>query len=101
LFEEALGVLGVGGILTRAAVVASVEVDPAKIERLRSALADAIAVNGESPAEIIALVIDARNAARKSRDFALGDRLRNALSAEGIVLTDGKDGSTTWTIAGA
>ena len=29
------------------------------------------------------------------------DRLRKALAAEGIVLTDGKDGSTTWTVAGA
>jgi cysteinyl-tRNA synthetase len=102
LLEEALGVMGVGDILIRDALVVDVvEIDAAKIERLRSNLADAIAFNGESPAEIIALVIDARNAARKSRDFALGDRLRNALSAEGIVLTDGKDGSTTWTIAGA
>ena len=100
LFEDALGVLGVGKILTRAAAVAeAVEVDPAKIERLRTALGDAIAFNGETPAGIIALVIDARNVARKARDFALADRLRNALSAEGIVLTDGKDG-TTWTIGG-
>jgi hypothetical protein len=27
--------------------------------------------------------------------------LRNALAAEGNVLTDGKDGSTTWTAGGA
>jgi cysteinyl-tRNA synthetase len=102
LFEDALGVLGVGELLSREAVaVAAAAVDPAKIERLRTTLADAIAFNGEGSADIIALVIDARNAARKARDFALGDRLRNALSAEGIVLTDGKDGSTTWTVAGA
>ena len=53
---------------------------------------------GESPAGVVERVIDARNAARKARDFALADRLRNALAAEGIVLTDGKDG-TTWTVA--
>jgi cysteinyl-tRNA synthetase len=81
LFEEALGVLGVGGILTRDAVESgAAEVDPAIVERVRES-------------------IDARNAARKARDFALADRLRDALAAEGIVLTDGKDG-TTWTVAG-
>jgi cysteinyl-tRNA synthetase len=102
LFDDALGVLGVGGILTREiAVKDAVAVDPATVERLRSTLADAIPFNGESPAEIIELVIDARNAARKARDFALGDRLRKALSAEGIVLTDSKDGTTTWTVGGA
>ena len=102
LFEEALGVLGVGDILTREVAVAAIaEVDPASIERLRATLSDVVSFNGESPAGIVEHVIDARNAARKARDFALADRLRNALSAEGIVLTDGKDGSTTWTVGGA
>jgi cysteinyl-tRNA synthetase len=101
LFEDALGVLGIGEILTRVAVVAeAVAVDPASVERLRSGLADAVAFNGESPSGVIDLVIDARNAARKAKDFALADRLRKALSAEGIVLTDGKDG-TTWTVGSA
>jgi cysteinyl-tRNA synthetase len=102
LLEEALGVLGVGELLTREAVAVVVaEVDPASIERLRKELADAVPFNGESSAGVISLVVDARNAARKARDFALADRLRKALSAEGIVLTDGKDGSTAWTVAGA
>ena len=102
LFEEALGVLGVGAILTRELLVsAPAEVDPATIERLRATLGDAVPFNGESPAGVIERVIDARNAARKARDFALADRLRNALAAEGIVLKDGKDGSTTWTVGGA
>ena len=102
LLEEALTVLGVGDILTREAVPApAAEVDPASIERLRATLGDAVPFNGEGSAGVIELVIDARNAARKARDFALADRLRKALAAEGIVLTDGKDGSTTWTVAGA
>jgi cysteinyl-tRNA synthetase len=102
LFEDALGVLGAGDILTRTlAVAAAADVDPVKIERLRATLADAIPFNGEGAAGVVERVIDARNAARKARDFALADRLRNALAAEGIVLTDGKDGSTTWTAGGA
>ena len=56
--------------------------------------------NGESPDAIVQAVIDARAAARKNKDFALGDRLRDALAAEGIALNDSKDG-TTWTAAGA
>jgi cysteinyl-tRNA synthetase len=99
--EDALGVLGVADLLTRAVVVApSAAVDPAIVERLRAALGDVVAINGEGPEGAIARAIDARNAARKARDFALADRVRQALAAEGIVLTDGKDG-TTWTVAGA
>jgi cysteinyl-tRNA synthetase len=98
--EEALDVLGVGDILTRDLPVAEAEtVDSAIVERLRAALAGVVAINGEGPEGAIAHAIDARNAARKARDFALADRVRNALAAEGIVLTDGKDG-TTWTVAG-
>jgi cysteinyl-tRNA synthetase len=81
LFEEALGVLGVGDILTREiASAAAPDVDPAIVERVLRA-------------------IEERNAARKARDFALADRVRNALAAEGIILTDGKDG-TSWTVGG-
>lgn len=50
-----------------------------------------------STAEIEAL-IEARNAARASRDFAAADRIRDDLVAQGIVLKDSPEG-TTWEIA--
>jgi cysteinyl-tRNA synthetase len=55
---------------------------------------------GETPEAAIEALIARRNEARKNRDFALGDRLRDALAAEGIALKDSKDG-TTWTVSGA
>jgi cysteinyl-tRNA synthetase len=43
-------------------------------------------------------LIDARNAARKAKNFAESDRIRDELAAMGVVLKDSKDG-TTWEIA--
>ncbi len=37
-------------------------------------------------------LIEERNAARKARDFARGDAIRNELAAKGILLEDSKDG---------
>jgi cysteinyl-tRNA synthetase len=42
--------------------------------------------------------IDARNAARRKKNFKEADRIRDELAAMGIVLKDSKDG-TTWEIA--
>jgi cysteinyl-tRNA synthetase len=43
-------------------------------------------------------LIEARNAARKAKDFAEADRIRGELSSMGIELKDSKDG-TTWKVA--
>jgi cysteinyl-tRNA synthetase len=46
----------------------------------------------------IAKLIAARDAARKAKDFGESDRIRDQLAEMGVVLKDGKDG-TTWEIA--
>jgi len=68
------------------------------LERLRAQLGNELLLNGASPAEAVAAVIEARSAARANKDWAASDRLRDALAASGIELKDSKDG-TTWTVA--
>jgi cysteinyl-tRNA synthetase len=46
----------------------------------------------------VASLISARNAARKAKNFAEADRVRDELAAMGVVLKDSKDG-TTWELA--
>ncbi|HEY9121285.1 MULTISPECIES: cysteine--tRNA ligase [Marinobacter] len=50
---------------------------------------------GELTAEDIEALIQARAEARKNRDFAEGDRIRDELAAKGIILDDSREG-TTW-----
>ncbi len=65
--------------------------DAAKLNELGYAKdADAL-----SDAEIEKRVAE-RNAARKSRDFASSDRIRQELADRGIILEDNKDGSVRW-----
>jgi cysteinyl-tRNA synthetase len=105
VMREAFAVFGIEPALDRERPV---EFDDQFVARLRHRLeaelqpaaATASRLNGESPEAAIEAVIAARSEARQNKDFALGDRIRAALAAEGIVLKDSKDG-TTWTVAGA
>ena len=114
IVRDVAEVLGIGPAFTdealRAAQTDAADADALPgdfVDRLRARLGDALhpstssgrALNGvASPEDAIQFVIDARNEARRNKDFALGDRLRDALAAEGIALKDSK-GGTTWTVA--
>jgi cysteinyl-tRNA synthetase len=50
---------------------------------------------GPSDAEIESLV-GARQAARKRRDFAASDQIRDQLAQRGVILEDSKDGGIRW-----
>jgi cysteinyl-tRNA synthetase len=52
-------------------------------------------VDGELSAADIEALIDKRNAARKDKDFATADDVRDQLGAAGIKIEDGPDG-TIW-----
>ena len=97
LMRELFGLFGIEAALDRERPV---EFDERFVERLRERLGGALHLNGEpTPEAAIRAVIEARGQARKNKDFALGDRLREALAAERIALKDSKDG-TTWIVAG-
>jgi len=99
LLTEILTIFGIESALSDTARVSTTRIDPAIVERLRAAVGDVLHVNGDAPETLIEAIIEARASARKNKDFALGDRLRDALAAEKIVLKDSKDG-TTWQIDG-
>ena len=44
-------------------------------------------------------LIEARNSARKAKDFREADRIRDELKAMGVELEDTKDGKTKWKVA--
>jgi cysteinyl-tRNA synthetase len=85
--------------------------DPAEKARLQAELIAGGAVmgllqqdaeawlQGDSDAAAIEAAIDARNAARKAKNFAEADRIRTELALKGILLEDGP-GGTTWRRAG-
>ena len=60
-------------------------------------LEDSVSENsqdGEKLSAAVELLIQLRNQARANKDFAMSDKIRDELSAKGIQLKDGKDGTT-------
>src|SRR6202035_121597 len=74
------------------AIFAVLRDDDAEKLRALGLAADSAAL---SDAEIEALVAE-RQAARKRRDFAASDRIRDRLAERGIILEDSRDGSVRW-----
>ncbi|MFN2527178.1 MAG: cysteine--tRNA ligase [Candidatus Baltobacteraceae bacterium] len=68
------------------------------INRLRAQAGPALSMNGTTPEEAIASVIEARNTARAEKNWTESDRLRDVLVRCGVALNDSKEG-TTWTVA--
>jgi cysteinyl-tRNA synthetase len=68
-----------------------------RVARLREQLGADLALDGESGAAAVAAVIVARVRAKRAKNFALADRLRDALRDVGIALVDTKEG-TTWSV---
>jgi cysteinyl-tRNA synthetase len=95
-FDTAQRLFGISGALDVRPAESIAVFDDSFVARLAAALGDAVHLNGHAPEAAIATVLEARNAARAGRDFALADRLRKALAAQRIIITDNKDGTTTW-----
>jgi cysteinyl-tRNA synthetase len=64
------------------------------LDRLRER---GMAANGASPEEAVEQIIAARTQARKEKNWAESDRLRDLLAECGVALKDSKEG-TTWTV---
>lgn len=65
------------------------------IEGLLGLIPESANTNDESD-KLISLIIKLRNEAKQNKDFTTSDKLRDELAAVGIMIKDGKDG-TTWT----
>ena len=79
-----------------AAVLGVAQLDPEQWFRLRAPGADKRDSGAGLSDQDIERRIAARLAARKSRDFAGADRLRDELAQQGVILEDKPDGTTLW-----
>ncbi len=100
--------LGVLGIVPNDAWLeeARLELAPGFVERLQHTLREARvdaafgSIEGVTPQEAIERIVGIRDEARRAKDWAASDRLRDALQRCGVEVKDSKEG-TTWTVVGA
>jgi cysteinyl-tRNA synthetase len=67
------------------------------LDELRALLGEIVPPPPIDSEEAVDAVVEARLLAKSEKDFALADRLREALAAIGVVVKDAKDGAT-WTV---
>jgi cysteinyl-tRNA synthetase len=99
-FDTAQRLFGIEGAFDAKEIATPAAFDAGFVARLAAAVGEAVHLNGDGPERAIELIIEARRAAKAQRDFARADALRKALVAENVLLTDNKDGTTTWTAGG-
>ena len=73
---------------------ARAQIEEEKKKAADAAAAAAAAHAGDPEAQEIQALVDARTAAKKAKNFAEADRIRNELSARGIVIVDTPAGPT-------
>jgi cysteinyl-tRNA synthetase len=82
----------------RSEILSPIQKDGLDVDIKRSGDITLIRGNQEETKKRVQELVDARTVARKAKNFAESDRIRDELAAMGVVLKDSKDG-TTWEIA--
>jgi cysteinyl-tRNA synthetase len=95
--RAALGLLGLSGQRKAIARRQVVKVEPVQLRVIGGEVRVRDTGPSLDPASIDKQIV-ARNEARRARNFAEADRIRDELAAMGVVLKDSKDG-TTWEAA--